>query len=1534
MNKTSGVVIGDYLATGRMQVGGGATWYLTANSTPYPDPNTNGNTGWTASGSGNLRTISAAGGNWSSTAAWNEGAVPTAADDVIALGSSGNLTIDATAVAKSINMSLYPAGRTLTHNSAITLSVGNASGGELNFTGSWTYTKVNATASALSFVSTSNNGGNGWNITWGGHTPGNITFNGVGGKWKYQDGYTNTSQVLTLTAGELDVNAQTISFGAFTPANSANAILTLTGNSNLTVATTWGITGTAWILNSGTSTITFTANGVTFYTGGKTYYSLILTGSGNISLYSLYGGVSFTNLTRNTTAVKTDGLNLQADPTITGTLTLQGNSTTNRLLVYSSTLGTARTLTAAAVDIDNVDFMDITGAGAAAPFTGVSIGDAGGNSQITPDVAATQTWDGSTGNWSTAGSWTSRVPLPQDDVVLAGTNIVTADMPRIGKSISFSAAARLTLGNSVTSYGSLSFTNAGVFTPSTYTWNLGGRTAGLTIASAGKSFYYLYINAPNGTYTLADAVTANYQINVTAGNFITAGYSVNAVYDFYSIGSITRSVDITNSTVTIVNSNSLNHGWRMVDSGLTLTTTGSTIAYTGTGNATETFIGGTKTYNNITIAPGSGILTFSGAFTFANMTMSSAGTKTVKFTKSTTYTMTGTSFLSGTSGNLVTVDTNDGTGQWTLSKTSGTVICDYVAMTRSNATGGASFYLGANSTATGSTGWVIDSTAPTNPTSFDGYDTAAKAIPLTTDTFYNYANPYYEWNGATDADSGVAGYWVYFGTDDTANPVAVGTYQTAVNYTSAGSLSSGSSYYFRIRTQDNAANIASAETKFTYKYDSTLPNAPTFIAASPSGYTSTNSFSFSWPAATDNGSPQSGLAGYQYKRGNGTDSWSATQAARLVSGITSYQTGANVFLVRTIDVALNASATVQTNYYYSASAPTKPTSLDAIPDLDDVNSFSFTWTAPVHPIDITDYGYSINAYPTINNLTWTGTSATTLAAGSYATLQGTNTLYLVAKDESGSYALDSANVADVNFVCTTVAPPIPTSVTIIDSSNRAGSIWSLTTTWLAGPGQDPQTFDHYLIERSTNGTDFTSLATTLSTAYIDTVGLNNSTTYYYRIKSVDSAASTSEASSVVSDIPTGLYDTPPTLTGSPQVSAKAGSATIAWSNDRASSSFVRYGTSENDLSISKGQFDAVTSHSVNLSGLKPETRYFFQLQSADEFRSYSLDSAWSVTYNFVTLATPYISDVSVQNITLYSADISFKTSTVTSSTISFGTTLNYGSSATDLSSSSSTEHAVKLNNLSHSTGYHFKISGSDTDGNSLSSDDYTFQTRAMPKIFNLQSGIDYEDPRPGMKITWTTNVPTTSSIDYWPKDGSAVNEESRSQMVTSHEILITNLADNTEYRFYVYGRDELGNEVKSDTALLKSSDDTRPPKITDLMIETSNIGTGEGSSSQLIISWKSDELATSQVEYGEGSASPSYTNKTGEDATLKNSHMIIIGNLDTSKVYHLRAVSKDKAGNSGFSLDNAYITKKKTESIFDIIMRIFLKAFGWIDFLK
>jgi hypothetical protein len=74
----------------------------------------------------------------------------------------------------------------------------------------------------------------------------------------------------------------------------------------------------------------------------------------------------------------------------------------------------------------------------------------------------------------------------------------------------------------------------------------------------------------------------------------------------------------------------------------------STIALTYTGTSATTFQGGTAAYNNILISPGSGILTLSGAFSYASMTMASAGGKLLNWTHSTTYTQTGTQFLQGT----------------------------------------------------------------------------------------------------------------------------------------------------------------------------------------------------------------------------------------------------------------------------------------------------------------------------------------------------------------------------------------------------------------------------------------------------------------------------------------------------------------------------------------------------------------------------------------------------------------------------------------------------------------------------------------------------------------------------------------------------------------------------------------------------------------------------------------------------------------------------------------------------------------------
>jgi len=169
-----------------------------------------------------------------------------------------------------------------------------------------------------------------------------------------------------------------------------------------------------------------------------------------------------------------------------------------------------------------------------------------------------------------------------------------------------------------------------------------------------------------------------------------------------------------------------------------------------------------------------------------------------------------------------------------------------------------------------STTLYYDAALPSNPTSASGYNSSSKTTLLTSDNWYNYTNPYFEWTDASDGSSGIVGYYVYFGTDSSADPATSGTIQTDAYYSVTDALVSGSTYYLLINTKDNAGNIATSTYQaFIYKYDSTLPTNPT----STSGYsssskttslTSGNSYTyqnpyFEWAGASDSGS---NIAGY------------------------------------------------------------------------------------------------------------------------------------------------------------------------------------------------------------------------------------------------------------------------------------------------------------------------------------------------------------------------------------------------------------------------------------------------------------------------------------------------------------------------------------------------------------------------------------------------------------------------------------------------------------------------------------------------
>ncbi len=331
------------------------------------------------------RTIANGGGNWNTVGTWVEGAVPTSADDVVATSTSGNLTIDGASACRSINLTNYGT-HTLTHNVNSTLSIGDGTAGPGNvalyFPSTITYTKGGGGSSALAFVSTS---ATQQTIDLGGATNGSVTFDGAGGSWKLLSGltgWTGVSAVLTLTAGSLDTNGQTITMGYFVGSGSSTRSLTL-GTSNLSFGHTgfrvWDFrTTTNLTLSASSSTIELTGASPTFDGDGGSYGTLMLTGSGTSTLIS---GHTFVNLTRSNAAACS--LVLPAGKTTTITGTFQASGTSGKVVtITSSSAGSAATLSKSSgvVSCDYLSLKDSTAGGGAGWYAGRNSTDVSGNS--------------------------------------------------------------------------------------------------------------------------------------------------------------------------------------------------------------------------------------------------------------------------------------------------------------------------------------------------------------------------------------------------------------------------------------------------------------------------------------------------------------------------------------------------------------------------------------------------------------------------------------------------------------------------------------------------------------------------------------------------------------------------------------------------------------------------------------------------------------------------------------------------------------------------------------------------------------------------------------------------------------------------------------------------------------------------------------------------------------------------------------------------------------------------------------------------
>ncbi len=678
-----------------------------------------------------------AGTKWAATVGGAGGAaVPTAADDVFFDGTSANCTISGSRVAKSINCTGYTGTLAGASTPALTIS------GSLTLVAGMTLTYAGTTT----FNRTAT-------LTSAGKTLGPIIMDTiyVGESLTLADALTCSGTldlemgVFSTSASNYSVTAQRLISDGGSPRtiNLNGSTITLTaGTGSPTSGTIDFDTQTVDLtFNAGTSTIICSAATAWIQVQtGVTFYNVQYTSTA-ITLAVIAGANTFNNLTiagRTTAGLGT--LRIDGNQTITGTLTLSaGTNATMRTFVRSDTIGTTRTLTCAAVaSLTDIDFRDITIAGAAAPVSGTRLGDCKGNSGITFDAAKTvyrratgavTNWSGSPGleGWSFTNGGTADVtafPLAQDTAVFPSS---PTPYPPSGNTVSINASwnigtidmsARtsntMTLGtgsNTPAIYGNW-INGTGTTLTGTGVMTFAGRGS-QTITSAGKTFSQaVAIISPGGSVTLQDAYTGSATSNtiqLQAGTFDANGYNVTLSGPFLANYTITRTAAIGSGTWTLSGATSGGVWNASTSTNLTVTGTG-TISLTSA--SAKTFAGGGIAYTNITLDQGgAGALTITGSNTFGDITNSYAptGATSILFTAGTTTTF-GNWSASGTSGKLLTIGSVT-TASHTLSKASGTVSADFLSISRSTATGGASWYAGANSTDGGNnSGWIF--TAP------------------------------------------------------------------------------------------------------------------------------------------------------------------------------------------------------------------------------------------------------------------------------------------------------------------------------------------------------------------------------------------------------------------------------------------------------------------------------------------------------------------------------------------------------------------------------------------------------------------------------------------------------------------------------------------------------------------------------------------------------------------------------------------------------------------------------------------------------
>ncbi len=260
----------------------------------------------------------------------------------------------------------------------------------------------------------------------------------------------------------------------------------------------------------------------------------------------------------------------------------------------------------------------------------------------------------------------------------------------------------------------------------------------------------------------------------------------------------------------------------------------------------------------------------------------------------------------------------------------------------------------------------------------------------------------------------------------------------------------------------------------------------------------------------------------------------------------------------------------------------------------------------------------------------------------------------------------------------------------------------------------------------------------------------------------------------------------PAITNVTKTTPTTSSVTITWDTDESSDSLVKYGTASGSYPYNQSNTTRTTSHTITLTGLSPDTNYYFVVNSTDA----SGNSNESDEYSFETAAYP------APAITGWGNDKTNNASTSITVNESESVRFNATANQTITTWKWFKDGANQSNNFDNYTTS-WSVNGTNNVTVNATNDNGTSDTTTWTITVNdimppeIVTGLTNDTPTIStVNLSWAANSESDLAGYYVYQDGSLLGNTSSAITYWN----VTGLSSNTTYVFNVSAYDDNGLE--------------------------------------------------------------------------------------------------------------------------------------------